>query len=351
MENPAGLNEMSPGGGQGVSSMDGSPDSVFRSGYIAIAGRPNTGKSTFLNRILGRKAAIVTPKAQTTRTRILGVYEQNNVQMVFLDTPGIHNPGRILLNQAMVQTAYESCREADVTLYFVDAASGVTWEDREILAHPLLAGSVVILVFNKMDRTPQERMMMRLAEVAPLLGADFASADGASTDGVKKSGVNKIVEVVPISALTGKNVESLLRLLPRFLPEGPRYFPVGQWTDQSETFIIAEVIREKLFMQLQQELPYALAVQVVAWNKRPPPSPVRDLDAIILVARESQKGIVIGHQGQVLKRVGALARKELESLFDGPIYMRLQVRVKKDWNVDPGTLLDLGYTEPSGDAD
>lgn len=347
---------MSPGEVQGALSTDGPTDSVFRSGYIAIAGRPNTGKSTFLNRILGRKAAIVTPKAQTTRTRILGVYERDNVQMVFLDTPGIHNPGRILLNQAMVQTAYESCREADVTLYFVDAASGVTFEDREILAHPLLAGSVVILVFNKMDRTPQERMMMRLAEVAPLLGADFGSEDGASTDGVNKTdvnktGVNKIVEVVPISALTGKNVESLLRLLPRFLPEGPRYFPAGQWTDQSETFIIAEVIREKLFMQLQQELPYALAVQVVAWNKRPPPSLVRDLDAMILVARESQKGIVIGHQGQVLKRVGALARKELESLFGGSIYMRLQVRVQKDWNVDPGILMDLGYTEPSGDAD
>ncbi|MBF0439484.1 MAG: GTPase Era [Magnetococcales bacterium] len=305
---------------------------LFRSGYIAIAGRPNTGKSTFLNRVLGHKVAIVTPKAQTTRTRILGVYEQGEVQMVFLDTPGIHNPGRVLLNQAMVQTAYDSCRDADVTLYFVEAGTGLTDEDRQILATPSLKDSAVILVFNKMDRTPRDRLMMRLAAVAPLVGEAFA-------------------EVVPISALTGRNMERLLDLLPQFLPEGPRYFPTGQKTDQPDTFIIGEVIREKLFLQLQQELPYALAVRVVTWQKRSPPSLVWDLDAEILVVRESQKGIVIGHQGSVLKRVGSMARRELEAMFGGSIFMRLQVHVQKDWNGDPRVLMDLGYTEPVGDAD
>ncbi len=304
----------------------------FRSGYIAIAGRPNTGKSTFLNRVLGRKVAIVTPKAQTTRTRILGVYDQPGVQMVFLDTPGIHDPGRVLLNQTMVQSAFESCREADITLYFVDANSGVTEEDQQILANPPLVDAVVILVFNKVDQTPQSRLMMRLDALTTMKQLRF-------------------VDVVPISALNGRNVDRLLSLLPPFLPEGPRYFPAGQWTDQPDTFMIAEVIREKLFMQLQQELPYAMAVRVVTWQKRSPPSVIWDLEAEILVARESQKGIVIGHKGGVLKRVGAQARKELELLFDASIFMRLQVQVKKDWNGNPGALMALGYSEPDGYAD
>ncbi|NGZ07518.1 MAG: GTPase Era [Magnetococcales bacterium] len=300
------------------------PAEGFRSGYIALAGRPNTGKSTFLNRALGRKAAIVTPKAQTTRGRILGVCERQGAQLVFLDTPGIHNPGRVLLNQVMVRTAYDTCRDADVTLYFVEATTGVTDEDREILAN--LKEGRVILVFNKVDRIPNDRLMARLAAASSL------------TQG-------QIAEVVPISALNGRNVERLLDLLPGFLPEGPRYYPTGQWTDQPENFLIAEVIREKLFMQLRQELPYALAVQVVTWEQRPPPSEVRDLEAHILVTRESQKGIVIGHRGEGLKRVGAQARQELEALFGAPIFMRLQVRVDKEWSDNQRTLADLGYVD------
>ncbi|MBF0295616.1 MAG: GTPase Era [Magnetococcales bacterium] len=305
----------------------------FRSGYIAIAGRPNTGKSTFLNRVLGRKAAIVTPKAQTTRTRVLGVHDREGAQLIFLDTPGIHDPGKLLLNRAMVRTAFDSCREADVTLYFVDATRGVGAEDRAILGRPPLAGARVILVFNKVDRAPHDRLMKNLAQIASLAGEMF-------------------VEAVPISALTGHNVERLLTLLPGMLPEGPRYFPAGQWTDQPEAFRIAEVIREKLFMRLQQELPYALAVRVVKWEMRLPPSQVRDLEAEILVARESQKGIVIGHRGEVLKRVGEQARLELERMFGGPIFMRLVARVQKDWNGDARVLTDLGYqAELDGDAD
>ncbi|MBF0215287.1 MAG: GTPase Era [Magnetococcales bacterium] len=302
----------------------------FRSGYIAIAGRPNTGKSTFLNLVLGRKAAIVTPKAQTTRSRVLGVCERAGTQMIFLDTPGIHEPGRLLLNQVMVRAAYDACREADIVLYFVEASSGLTVEDRQIIGR--LGAERVILVFNKVDRTTTGRLMERLAAVSAL-------------------GDGRIVEVVPISALSGRNVERLLTMLPDFLPEGPRYFPLGQWTDQSESFIIAEVIREKLFMHLRQELPYALAVRVVTWEPRPAPSDVRDLEAMIIVARESQKGIVIGHRGEGLKRIGSLARKELETMFGGSIYMRLQVRVEKEWNGDARMLADLGYVDPDADED
>ncbi|MBF0270809.1 MAG: GTPase Era [Magnetococcales bacterium] len=300
----------------------------FRSGYIAIAGRPNTGKSTFLNRVLGRKAAIVTPKAQTTRSRVLGVCERDGAQLIFLDTPGIHEPGRLLLNQVMVRAAYDACSEADVILYFVEATTGLTSEDREILNR--LGAAKVILVFNKVDRVLTGQLMERLAAVTALAE-------------------ERIAEVVPISAMTGRNVERLLKLLPDFLPAGPRYFPAGQWTDQSEAFIIAEVIREKLFMQLRQELPYALAVRVVTWEQRSAPSEVRDLEALIIVTRESQKGIVIGHRGEGLKRVGALARKELEAMFGGPIYMQLQVRVEKEWSGDPRVLADLGYVDPDED--
>ncbi|MBF0342488.1 MAG: GTPase Era [Magnetococcales bacterium] len=320
---------------ESVTETSGSPENdantIFRSGYIAIAGRPNTGKSTFLNRVLGRKAAIVTPKAQTTRGRVLGVCERPGAQLIFLDTPGIHDPGRILLNQMMVRTAYEACREADVTLYFVEAGKGVTSEDGEILER-LNGTGPVILVFNKVDRTPSGRLMERLSAI-PAQARE------------------RITEVVPISALNGRNVERLLDLLPGFLPEGPRYYPAGQWTDQPESFIIAEVIREKLFMHLRQELPYALAVRVISWSERSPPSRVRDLEAHILVARESQKGIVIGHRGEGLKRVGAQARQELEKLFGSPIFMQLQVRVEKEWNGDPRLLADLGYVDPEADAD
>ncbi|MBF0400026.1 MAG: GTPase Era [Magnetococcales bacterium] len=303
----------------------------FKSGFIAIAGQPNTGKSTFLNAVLGRKVAIVTPKAQTTRTRILGVCHRPHCQMVFLDTPGIHRPGSSLFNQAMVRTAYEACQDVDAILYFVDASRGVQEADRAILAR-LASGEdsapkrPLVLVMNKVDRVDEVKLFAHLQAVQDLSCA----------------------EVVPLSALTGYNVEHLLTLLPAHLAEGPRFFPDDQWTDQPEQFFAAEVIREKLFMHLQKELPYSLAVKLGKFQQRLPvlEKEIWDVDATILVERESQKGIVIGQKGSMLKLIGSAARSELERIFGVQIFLKLWVKVRKDWGEDRAVLRDLGYPTP-----
>lgn len=309
-------------------------EGAFKSGFIAITGQPNTGKSTFLNAVLGHKTAIVTPKAQTTRTRILGVCHRPDCQMVFLDTPGIHRPGSSLFNKAMVRTAYHACRGVDAVLYFVDAVRGMTQEDRTILSRLPRGKAPLFVVMNKVDRVKDEALYARLQAVQ----------DVACT------------AVIPLSALTEYNVAHLLSLLPAHLPEGPRYFPDDQWTDQPERFFASEIIREKLFLHLQKELPYALAVTLGTFRQREllPASPDKggrkgrvrrdlwDMDATILVERDSQKGIVIGHKGSMLKKVGTAARLELERVFDVPIFLKLQVKVRKNWSEDTGLLRDLG---------
>ena len=296
---------------------------AFKSGFIAIAGRPNTGKSTFLNRVLGRKVAIVTPKAQTTRTRILGVYNRPGCQMVFLDTPGIFSPGRSRLNQAMVHTALKTCRDVDVIIYFVEAPQGITDEDRKILDRLPRNRAPLLLAINKVDKVEKSTLLPKLQAAGSL----------------------PFKELVPISALDGTNVDHLLTLLPHLLPEGPRYFPEGQWTDQPEPFIAAEIIREKLFLNLQQELPYAIAVRVDHFQERPAQPGLWDMEVSILVDRASQKAIVIGHKGSLLKRVGATAREELERLLSLRLFLRLWVRVTKDWTGNPTLLRNLGYME------
>lgn len=303
----------------------------FKSGFITIAGQPNTGKSTFLNAVLGRKVAIVTPKAQTTRTRILGVCHRPNGQIIFLDTPGIHRPGASLFNKAMVRTAYDACQDVDAILYFVDAIRGIQDADRAILSR-LPPGDdptkkrPIFLVINKVDRVEEPKLFAQLHMARDL----------------------PCTEVVPLSALTGYNVEHLLTLLSAHLAEGPRYYPDDQWTDQPEQFFAAEVIREKLFMHLQKELPYSLAVKLNTFQERIPASEkeIWDVEATILVERESQKGIVIGQKGSMLKLIGSSARKELEHLFGVSIFLKLWVKVRKDWGEDLHLLRDLGYPTP-----
>ncbi|MEO5340145.1 MAG: GTPase Era [Magnetococcus sp. MYC-9] len=306
----------------------GSATAPFKSGFIAIAGQPNTGKSTFLNKVLGRKLAIVTPKAQTTRTRILGVCHRPQCQMVFLDTPGIHRPGASLFNRAMVRTAYEACRDVEAVLYFIDAVHGIQEADRLILSRLPLEKNrpPLFLVLNKVDRLAEGKLFAHLQALQDL----------------------PCSAVIPLSALTGYNVEHLLDLLPAHLPEGPRYFPEDQWTDQPEQFFAAEVIREKLFMNLQKELPYSLAVKLGKFQLRTPVTDkeIWDVEATILVERESQKGIVIGQKGSMLKQVGSMARSELERIFGVQIFLQLWVKVRKDWGEDSALLRDLGYPSP-----
>lgn len=303
----------------------------FKSGFITIAGQPNTGKSTFLNAVLGRKVAIVTPKAQTTRTRILGICHRPNCQMVFLDTPGIHRPGASLFNKAMVRTAYDACQDVDAILYFIDAIRGIQDADRTILSR-LPQGDdptkkrTLFLVINKVDRVEDPKLFAQLNMTKDL----------------------PCTEVIPLSALTGYNVEHLLTLLSANLAEGPRFYPDDQWTDQPEQFFAAEVIREKLFMHLQKELPYSLAVKLNKFQERIPASEkeIWDVEATILVERESQKGIVIGQKGSMLKLIGSTARSELERIFGIQIFLKLWVKVRKDWGEDRHILRDLGYPTP-----
>ena len=326
-------------------------DAKFKSGFVAIAGQPNTGKSTFLNAALGRKIAIVTPKAQTTRTRILGVCHRSNCQMVFLDTPGIHRPGSSLFNKAMVQTAYHTCQDVDAILYFIDATRGITAEDQSILTRLPQDKSPLFLVMNKVDRVEHQVLYARLQRLQEV----------------------SCTAVIPLSALTGYNLEYLLTLLPGHLPEGPHYFADDQWTDQPEQFFAAEIIREKLFMHLQKELPYSLAVRLGRFQERLDTVPASkasqpvaahkkgakdsgsavqhdqtcrrlwDMEATILVERDSQKAIVIGHKGSMIKKVGSSARLELESIFGVKIYLQLQVKVRKDWSENVTLLHDMGY--------
>lgn len=308
--------------------MSGPPP--FRSGFIAIVGRPNMGKSTFLNRILGRKVAAVTPKPQTTRTRILGIRHQPGCQMVFVDTPGIHQTEGVHLNKVMVDTAYRACRDVDLILYFVEAVNGVEPEDQRILTNLWQRRTPVILVVNMVDRIPRDRLLPILAAV-PGDQFDFAA-------------------VIPVSALTGNNVNHLLEVIQGRMPEGPPYFPEDQDTDQSERFLAAELVREKLFLHLRQELPYSLAVQTESFKEG---KGRMEIHVQILVDRDSQKGIIIGQRGAMLKRVGSEARRDMETLFGVPVFLQTWVKVRKDWATNMGVLREFGYLEETvtGDDD
>ncbi|MBF0414464.1 MAG: GTPase Era [Magnetococcales bacterium] len=303
----------------------------YKSGFVAIAGRPNTGKSTFLNKILQRKVAIVTHKPQTTRTRILGVHHQPGGQVVFLDTPGIHVPGASRLNRAMVATAREACRDVDIVLFFCDLPNGLTPDDLQILHSLPIGKAPVFLVLNKTDRMEHGALLPVLKRVEEHAG--------------------RFAHVLPISATKGDNLDQLLNQVLQTLPNGPPYFPDGVVSDQPETFIIAEIIREKFFLALHQELPYVLGVRVETFAPRDNPPGLWDVGAVVLVERDSHKGIVIGKGGSLLKRVGTQARKELEELLGIRIHLNLWVRVTLQWRENSGLLRSMGYPDQWKTAD
>ncbi len=292
-----------------------------KSGFVALLGRPNVGKSTLMNRILGAKVAIVTPKPQTTRDRIAGIYTEERGQIIFLDSPGIHRPHRAL-NAAMVRTAQRIGEEADVVAHLVD--------DREIgkggedaLVRELLSRLPVprLLVVNKIDRMGTQLAEARRTELA---------AEGF------------YARSFLVSAAKGSGVDDLVSSLFEMLPEGPAYYPEEDLTDLPMRFIAQEVIREKLFGMLEEELPYSVAVQIREYKEDQEKGLVRIL-ADILVERESQKGIVIGKGGGVLKKVGTAARLELEKETGGRVYLELFVKVQKEWSRDEKMLRRLGY--------
>ena len=294
----------------------------MRSGSVALVGWTNVGKSTLLNRLIGQKIAAVADVAQTTRNRIVGVRtDPGEAQYVFVDTPGIHDP-RHRLNRAMVRIAREALRGVDVVVQMADAARGFGAGDRTVAAWVAESGLPRLLAFNKVDLVkPKTKLLPMLQAAVEDWGFD---------------------EVVPISALTGDGCDRLLGCIRDRLPEAPPAFPEDYLTDQSERSLVAEFVREQLLHATREELPHSIAVLVDDWDEGP--DGVVRIEVSILVERESQKPIVIGRDGGVLREVGTRARLELERLLDRRLYLHLWVRVREDWRDDRATLFDLGLS-------
>jgi len=293
-------------------------ESAFRSGFVAIIGRPNAGKSTLVNRLVGQKIAIVTSKPQTTRNRIQGIVTKPEGQVVFIDTPGLHEADSALGRQMMQEVA-AALEGIDVLLLMVDASHAELHGDDLLLGKARRFGGKTILALNKIDRVPKPKLL-------PLI------------DSFVK--VFNFVSIVPISALEGFGCDELLQEILKQLPEGEPYFPEDQVTDQPERFLAAEIIREKAIQVMYHEVPYALAVFVEKFEETPK---LLRIEALMNVERDSQKKILIGHKGETIKKIGTEARKELEAILDTKIYLGLYVKVAPDWRENPRKVRELDW--------
>lgn len=292
---------------------------AFKSGFVAIVGRPNVGKSTLMNHVIGQKIAIMSDKPQTTRNKIHGVYTTAESQIVFLDTPGIHKRTS-KLGDYMNTVALNTLNEVEAILFLVDVEAGLGGGDRYVIEQLKKVRTPVILVMNKIDKIHTDQLPAMIETYNKL--HDFA-------------------EIVPISALEGNNVDRLLNTLTKYLPEGPQYYPDDQITDHPEQFVIAELIREKILHLTREEIPHSIAVTIE--DMRVQDNGVVYISAVIFVERDSQKGIVIGKQGALLKEIGKLARHDIEALLGSKTFMELWVKVKKDWRNQDRVLRDLGF--------
>ncbi|WP_129688409.1 GTPase Era [Gottfriedia acidiceleris] len=294
----------------------------YKSGFVSIIGRPNVGKSTFLNRVIGQKIAIMSDKPQTTRNKIQGVFTEDDAQIVFIDTPGIHKP-KHKLGDFMVKVAQESIKDVDATLFMVNANEGFGRGDEFIIEKLQGSRSPVILVINKIDTIHPDQLFELINKYKDLF---------------------QFAEIVPISALQGNNVDRLLKVIKTYLPEGPQYYPANQVTDHPERFIISELIREKVLHLTREEVPHSIAVIIEQIERRPEGNAIY-VNATIVVERSSQKGIIIGKQGSMLKEVGKRARLDIENLLDTKVFLELWVKVQKDWRNRMSQLRDLGFRE------
>jgi GTP-binding protein Era len=294
-------------------------DSKHLCGYIALIGRPNVGKSTLLNRLVGEKLAITSPKPQTTRHRLLGVMNLPQAQLLFLDTPGLLDP-KGLLNQTLVQAALQTLEEADVVVWLVEPAPPDP-RDRLILPHLQKARRLLVVAINKIDHISKSRLL-------PVLQAYHQLWPDAP--------------LVPVSALMGDGLDDLIAEILKLLPEAPPLYPEDLGTDVTERFLVAELIRERLFHHTGEEIPYATAVQVQEFDESRRPDLVR-LRAVIFVERDSQKAIVIGKKGAMLKLIGQEARQDIEALLGCKVFLELWVKVWKNWRKDPRAIRTLGY--------
>ena len=297
-------------------------DPSFRSGFITIIGQPNVGKSTLLNAVMGSKLAIVSPKPQTTRHRIVGIKNFSNAQLIFLDTPGIHQP-RTKLNQYMMQAVADALANPEIVLYMTDITRN-PHPDLDFLHRHLIGRQIpVFWLLNKVDLVPPQ-------QVLPIIDACTEKAT--------------FTEVLPLSALRGESLSTLVDLIIRYLPTGQRLFPEDMPTDRGEEFFIAELIREQAVLRTQQEIPYAIAVEVEMMTERDDGGV--EIDACLWVEKASQKGILIGRRGHMIKTIGQQARLAIARMLRCPVHLRLFVRVKKGWQQRDAALRSLGFGEP-----
>jgi len=291
---------------------------IHHSGYVAIVGRPNVGKSTLLNDLLGEKISIVSRRPQTTRNRVAGIYNRADAQVVFIDTPGIHEAHK-LLNKRMVDAAMSALGDVDVVLFMIEAGRDTgPHHDAALLRRLVDTGLPILLVPNKIDTIRKEQLL-------PLLESWSAAA--------------KFHDIVPISAMKGDGVGALLGAIVKLLPEGPAYFPKDQLTDVSERFVVSEMIREQVFRYLDKEIPYSTAVEIEEFEEG---KDIVRIMARIWVERDSQKGIVIGKKGSMLGRIGTSARLQVEKLLQTKVYLKITVGVRKDWTTNKRFVDQLG---------
>ncbi len=293
--------------------------SEFKSGFVAICGRPNVGKSTLLNRIIGQKIAIISNKPQTTRNNILGVYNRENLQIMFVDTPGIHRPFT-KLGETMMKSADSAMRDADAVLFLVEPTASPGKIELKIMEDLEKTNIPVILVINKIDRVKKEALL-------PVIAAYQQAFDFAS--------------VFMISAAQNDGVDALLAELSQHIPEGPMYYPEDSVTDQPERQLVAELVREKLLHLLDQEIPHGIAIEVFSMKEK---DKLYDIEVNIYCEKQSHKGIIIGKGGSVLKEAGSLARKDMEEMLGKKVLLKLWVKVKDDWRNRESALRNFGYT-------
>ncbi|MEE1224412.1 MAG: GTPase Era [Clostridia bacterium] len=290
----------------------------FKSGFVSIIGMPNVGKSTLLNKIAGQKIAIISDKPQTTRNKILAVYTTDEEQIIFTDTPGIHRPHN-KLGEYMVNVANESIGDVDVVLFVVDASRKIQDMEREIAKNASKSGVPCILVLNKVDAVNKEDLL-------PMI-ADYSS-------------MNEFESIVPISAKTGDGVEILLNDIREHLIDGPQFYDEDMVTDQPEKQIAAEIVREKMLWLLDKEVPHGIAIEITKMQEKPN---ITNIYATIYCEKATHKGIIIGKNGEMLKKIGTLARGDIEKMLDKKVYLELWVKVKTDWRNNDFLIKNFGY--------
>lgn len=294
----------------------------FKSGFVSLIGRPNVGKSTLMNKVIGQKIAITSSKPQTTRNRIQTVYTDEEKQIIFLDTPGIHK-AKNKLGEFMVGIAEKTLSEVDLVLWLVEPTEYIGAGEQHIIELLKKSETPVVLVVNKIDKVKKEE----------LLGSLNAY-----------SGAMEFDDIVPVSALTGENTSELMKVIAKYLPEGPMYFDEDTVTDQPERQICAELIREAALRKLSEEIPHGIAVVIESMKERPGGRLI-DIEATIICERDSHKGIIIGKQGAMLKKIGTAAREEMEALLGCKVNLKVWVKVKKDWRDSDVLMKNFGYKE------